>query len=415
MLSREENALLTRTGPGTPMGQLMRRYWLPAFLAEELNGPDGPPIRVRLLGEELVAFQDSEGRIGLLGEHCPHRGTSLFFGRNEQCGLRCTYHGWKFDVQGNVLDMPAEPPEADFKRKVRHVAYPCHEAAGLVFAYLGPPGTQPLFPRYEWTDSPTGHTFVVKSLIDNNYLQSLEGEVDSAHTAYLHRTFGAPGLTQQDGAPTYETESTDYGVRLLARRRGPSGQTYLRVTNFVMPFYAFLPGTGRLSSDVGGYDVHFYVPLDDERCWRYDLWFRWHRPVYANEVLRKTRFIDNDYRRIHNRHNDYHIDRAAQREVNYTGIADIVSQDACATETMGPIYDRSQEHLGASDKGVIAVRRYLLDAVRAFERGAPPPHVVTDPAENDFYAIDGLAAYVPADLDTPAQLASAHGARAAQP
>src|SRR5215203_5037584 len=154
MLSREENELLTRVGPGTAMGHLMRCYWIPALLSEEISSADGPPVRVRLLGESLVAFRDSDGRVGLLGERCPHRGTSLYYGRNEECGLRCIYHGWKIDVQGNVVDTPAEPADSTFKDRLKHRAYPCREAAGMIFAYLGPPDQQPLFPRYEWTESP---------------------------------------------------------------------------------------------------------------------------------------------------------------------------------------------------------------------------------------------------------------------
>ena len=187
MLPKELNELLTRTGPGTPMGAFLRRYWLPALLSEEIPTPDCPPVQVRLLGEELVAFRDSEGRIGLLEEHCLHRGTSLFYGRNEECGLRCIYHGWKYDVAGRVLDTPAEPAGSTFKDRLQHVAYPTHEAGGMIFAYLGPPDKQPLFPSYSWAQLAPEHTYVTKSLLECNYLQGLEGECDSSHLSFLHR------------------------------------------------------------------------------------------------------------------------------------------------------------------------------------------------------------------------------------
>jgi len=181
MLPAEDNELLTRTGPGTPMGGLFRRYWIPAVLSEEIPVADCPPVQVRLLGEELVAFRDSQGRVGLLDEHCSHRGTSLFYGRNEECGLRCIYHGWKYDVEGNVLETPAEPPGSDFRKKIRHKAYPCKEVAGIVFAFMGPKEQMPLFPNYEWTVMPQDHVYVSKVFLDCNYLQGLEGDCDSSH------------------------------------------------------------------------------------------------------------------------------------------------------------------------------------------------------------------------------------------
>ena len=184
MLSKEDNELLTQVNPGTPMGNLIRRYWVPALLSEEVPQPDCPPVRVRMLGEELVAFRDSEGRIGLLGERCAHRGTSLFYGRNEDCGLRCIYHGWKYGVDGHVLDMPAEPGDSDFKKKLRHTAYPTHEAGGVIYAYLGPRDKMPLFPNYEWTQVPLDQTYVTKCLLECNYLQGLEGECDSSHLSF---------------------------------------------------------------------------------------------------------------------------------------------------------------------------------------------------------------------------------------
>ncbi len=219
MLSREDNDLITQTNPATPMGNLIRRYWVPALLSEEIPQNDCPPVRVKLMGEELVAFRDSQGRIGLLGEHCAHRGTSLFFGRNEECGLRCIYHGWKYDVNGNVLETPAEPGGSDFTKKLHHTAYPTHEANGVIYAYLGPREKLPLFPNYEWTQVPLENSYVTKCLLECNYLQGLEGECDSSHLSFLHRNFTNESnqpVYKGDPAPVYDTQDTDFGVRLIA-------------------------------------------------------------------------------------------------------------------------------------------------------------------------------------------------------
>ena len=221
MLSREENELLTRTAPGTPMGELIRRYWIPALLSEEIPGPDCPPVRVRLLGEALVAFRDSQGRASLLDEFCSHRGTFLFFGRNEECGLRCIYHGWKYDVEGKVLETPAEPADSQLRYKVRHKAYPCHEAAGVVFAYMGPKDKIPLFPNYPWLIVPADHVIVTKFFLDCNYLQALEGDCDTSHTAYLHRGNRGGGIAapKEDPSPTFEIDHVWCGIRAAAIRR----------------------------------------------------------------------------------------------------------------------------------------------------------------------------------------------------
>lgn len=393
MLSQQENDLLTRVGRYRPMGELMRRYWIPALLAEEIPAPDCAPVRVRLLGEDLVAFRDSQGRVGLLREHCAHRGTSLFFGRNEACGLRCIYHGWKYDVEGNVLDTPAEPAESDFKTKLKHRAYPTVEAAGIVFAFLGPREKLPLFPNYEWAQLPKDQTYVTKGLLECNYLQGLEGECDSSHLSFLHREFTASGRRQLfalDSAPAYETEETDFGVRLIATRSaGPDAQ-YVRVSSFVMPVSCWVPARNR--------ETHIYVPADDEHAWRYDLGFLRDRKPTEEDLNRRTQ-IGPDYRRIRNLKNNYLQDRRLQATTDYTGIENFLNEDGCATESMGPIYDRSLEHLGVSDKAVIAVRKYLINAVKEFQDGKEPPHVVRDAARNHFPHIDTFAQTIAAGLD----------------
>ncbi|HZT09077.1 MAG TPA: Rieske 2Fe-2S domain-containing protein [Chloroflexota bacterium] len=387
MLSKEENELITRAGPGTPMGNLMRRYWIPALLTEEIPTPDSPPVQVRILGEELVAFRDTNGRIGLLDEHCHHRGTSLFYGRNEECGLRCVYHGWKYDVEGHVVDTPAEPAGSRFKEKLRHPAYPTHEVAGIIFAYLGPRERMPLFPNYDWTQVPTDHTYVTKAYQSCNYLQGLEGECDSSHLSFLHRTFSRDGdqsLYQSDSAPAYETEEADFGMRLIATRKAGPGKRYVRVSAQIMPVGVAVPvGTRDASGNLDGYEVHFYTPIDDTHSWRFDFGFRRSRVVTDADVHRRL-VIGPDYRRIPNADNHYLQDREMQRAVNFTGMTDFLTHDSCATESMGPLFDRSREHLGASDKGVIAVRRYLLDAIKALQDGREPPHLVRDFERNDF-------------------------------
>jgi len=399
MLPKEQNELLTRTGPGTPMGGLMRRYWIPALLSEEISAPDSPPVQVRLLGEELVAFRDSRGRIGLLDEHCAHRGTSLFYGRNEECGLRCIYHGWKYDVDGNVLDTPAEPPDSDFKTKVHTTAYPTREAAGVIYAYLGPRDKMPLFPEYEWIQVPLNQTYVTKALLECNYLQGLEGECDSSHLSLLHQTF-TPGVARAiwrlDPAPVYETEETDFGVRLVATRQAGSGQQDVRLSSFVMPVFGCVPA-GRPPGELDGYEIHMYVPFDDTRAWRYDMGFRRNRAVTEEEVHRRKQ-IGPDYVRIRNARNHYLQDREMQKTVTYTGIEDFLNHDAVATESMGPIFDRSKEHLAVSDKAVIALRKYLLGAVKTVQDGKEAPHMVRDQKQNRFPHVDCFAELMPADI-----------------
>jgi phthalate 4,5-dioxygenase len=397
MLSKEDNDLLTQTNPTTPMGTLIRCYWIPALLSQEIAAADCPPVRVKLLGEELVAFRDTEGRIGLIGEHCAHRGTSLFFGRNEECGLRCVYHGWKYDVEGNVLDTPAEPADSDFRNKMRHTAYPTHEANGVVYAYLGPRERMPLFPDYEWTQVPLENSYATKCLLECNYLQGLEGECDSSHLSFLHRAFtnerNQP-LYKSDTSPFYETEETDFGVRLIATRN-TENQHYVRFSAFVMPVYGCVPA-GRPTNELEGYEIHTYVPADDTHCWRYDIGFRRDRAVRDEEVHRRKQ-INPDFTKVRNPRNNYLQDRKMQKSVNFTGIEDFLNHDACATESMGAIFDRSQEHLGVSDKAVIAVRKFLLTAVKDLQDGKEPPHLARETDRNWFPHVDCFAHLLPRD------------------
>ncbi|MGH7853573.1 MAG: Rieske 2Fe-2S domain-containing protein [Candidatus Binatia bacterium] len=399
MLSKEDNELVTRTNPGTPMGDLIRRYWVPALLSEEIPARDDPPARVKLLGEDLLAFRDTQGRIGLIGERCAHRGTSLFFGRNEKCGLRCIYHGWKYDTEGNIVDTPAEPSGSDFRKKLRHTAYPTHESNGIVYAYLGPRELMPIFPNYEWTQVPLEFTYVTKGLLECNYLQGLEGECDSSHLSFLHRSFTNERnqtLYKSDTAPFYETEDTDFGVRLIATRNAADNQHYVRFSAFVMPVYGCVPA-GRPTNELEGFEIHTYVPADDTHCWRYDIGFRRDRAVRDDEVHRRKQ-IKSDYTRIRNARNNYLQDRQMQRTVSFTGIEDFLNHEACATESMGAIFDRSKEHLGVSDKAVIAVRKFLLTAVKELQEGKEPPHLVRAAERNWFPHVDCFACLLPRNV-----------------
>ena len=406
MLPREENDLLTQVAAEKPLGQLMRHYWIPALLSDEIPEPDCPPVRVRLLGEDLVAFRDTKGCIGLLAEHCAHRGTSLFFGRNEECGLRCIYHGWKYDTEGRVLETPAEPADSTLKDKVRHTAYPCKEAAGIVWSYLGPKDKTPLVPNYEWMRLPRENLYVTKSIQECSWLQGLEGECDSSHLSFLHKNFtgerargGGDGvLYAADSAPRLEGIEMDYGLRMLSCRRIDAKTVYLRVSNIVLPCHGFIP-TGGLKGNPEGYTIHSHVPIDDTHSMRYNIHFRRTRPIEDDERQHEDE-IGADFRKLRNLANNYLQDRERQNRENFTGMGAIfLVHDSCATESMGPIYDRSQEHLGVSDMTVIAVRRFLLRAIRAVQNGQEPPHVIRSDAQNDLRHVACIASKIPAEVD----------------
>jgi phthalate 4,5-dioxygenase len=402
MLSREENEILTRVGASTPMGELMRRYWIPALLSEEIPAPDCPPVRVRLLGEDLVAFRDSHGRIGLLAEHCAHRGTSLFFGRNEECGLRCVYHGWKYDADGNVLETPAEPAASDFKKKLRHVAYPCKEVARMIFTYMGPAEKQPLIPGYEWFTLAEEQVCPVKSYLECNYLQGIEGDFDSSHTSFLHNNnIKNAERLKRDGAPTLDAEETSYGMRAISIRTVGTGQIYVRTSPYMMPSFSIVPGppTAKFEED----DIRafrFWVPIDDQTTWLYILNMR-KRPFTDEERKSLRSWIGADYRRIRNLGNNYLQNRELQRTASYTGIEAFnpAEQDGCATESMGAIWNRSKEHLGYSDKTIIALRKMLLRTVSDVAEGREPRHIIRDPQCNDFSKLRSIKGVLPVGTD----------------
>ena len=400
MLTKEQNQLVTRVGPGTPMGEVMRRYWMPVLLSREIPAPDSPPVRVKLLGEELVAFRDTAGTVGLVEEYCPHRLASLFLGRNEERGLRCVYHGWKFDVTGACVDMPSEPATSTFKERVSITSYPVVEKAGVVWAYLGPADRQPPLPDMEWMRAPDTHVFVSVTEEYCNYLQCVEGGIDTAHSSFLHNNdlSDHSGYRQISTNPKLEVLKSDFGFQ-YASIRDLGEQNYVRLYTFVMPFHqirsqqlAARTGEGRqrIPTNAG----HMWVPIDDERT----LVFNWLHAVEDDKPLTpeyveqaETSFgrgPEGENRVRHRtRTNDWGIDREMQRAVTYTGIFGLNTQDLAAQESMGPIVDRSREHLGTSDLAVIAYRQILLDAIEAVQRGDEPPGV--DPsAYRDLRASD---------------------------
>ncbi|MBX5468172.1 MAG: Rieske 2Fe-2S domain-containing protein [Firmicutes bacterium] len=392
MLTAEENDLLCHVGPGTPMGQLMREYWIPALLSQELPAPDCDPVRVMLLGEPLIAFRDTAGRVGLIQNHCPHRGASLFYGRNEEYGLRCVYHGWKFDVQGRCLDMPNEPPESDFKHKLRARAYPCVERGGVVWAYLGPRATPPPLPDLPANQLPEGEYWVGAIQHECNWLQALEGDVDTSHASFLHYGALKPEDTQPDTflywmladrAPRYQVADTPYGLIYGAYRPATPGHQYWRIAQFLFPFYSQAP-EGVLGKSL---ITHALVPMDDHHTLRIMMQGRrFRRAPIQGTTARLPAFMSplqpngtgwfDRFRAQATAANEYGMDRARQRQgLSYTGIDDVRVEDNAVTESMGPIYDRTQEHLAVSDVAVIRMRRRLLGAVRAYQAGAPAPAV----------------------------------------
>jgi phthalate 4,5-dioxygenase oxygenase subunit len=402
VLSKTDNEYLSRIGPGTPMGHFMRQYWMPAIRSDELPSPDCPPLRVRLLGESLIGFRMTSGEIGLIQNSCPHRGASLFFGRNEEDGLRCVYHGWKFDATGACVDMPSEPAESNFKSKVRAVAYPCIERNGIIWAYMGPREVPPPLPDIEanlMVSDPLRISVIHRPC---NWMQGWEGEMDTVHAAFLH--YGAvkiedtlPGSFDyyqfKERSPRFNVIDTDVGVSYGAYREAEGDTYYWRTAHMLFPFYAMIP-SGTLGEDV---KIGAYVPMDDEHTLHWEIFVRGvrntmtqrsagaqaaagsaasgapqHRPGYhPNATDWYGRF-----NMVQNKENDYLIDREAQSTwKSFTGIPGVRQQDMAVTESMGPIYDRSREHLGTTDALIIKTRRKLIATAKALENGVNPPGV----------------------------------------
>lgn len=388
MLRKEDNERLTRVGPGTPGGDLMRRYWQPVLLASELPETDGAPVRVRLLGEDLIAFRDSTGAIGMVDAYCPHRRAPMFFGRNEECGLRCVYHGWKFDRNGDCVDMPSEPEGTPLKDRVKIKAYPAVEKAGVVWVYMGPRDKQPPVPDYEWMRAPESHRFVSKTFEACNYLQALEGGLDTAHSSFAHNNdLGNKNMPRnRDTAPSLEVELTDYGYRYISTRRSERGRNYIRVYQYIMPAQQM---RGSVIAIEGGrakyprFDGHIWVPVDDESCFVFNTMYSYDKdtPLPRDIVMdwesRAGRgpehHIPGTFKLKANVSNDYFIDRQMQKTKTFTGIAGVNTQDYALQEGMGAIVDRSLENLGTSDRAIVAMRRLMLRSIDGVAAGEEPP------------------------------------------
>jgi phthalate 4,5-dioxygenase len=405
MLSAEDNEILTRVGPGTPMGNLLRRYWMPACLSSEIARPDGPPARVRLLGEDLVAFRDSAGRVGLVEAACPHRGTSLYYGRNEENGLRCVYHGWKFDVTGQCVDQRSELHP--FAHRITITSYPVHESGGIIWALLGAPRGGPAQARTPFrdfgTDSlPASLVAANKEVVYCNWVQSMDGDLDTAHISNLHQ-FDAIDSIPDDGTdrPGYpsgyqsmrfwrhdprsviEVDDTWHGFRYAGIRATPNGHRHARVTAYIFPSSTIIAQIPFSTRQI------FVVPADDVTTYRYNFTTQppqnprgyggppfFTHPAYPFEMLPPNGVVP----RAYTRDNDYLIDRRAQKGVSYSGIRDFRSQDAMATESAGPVYDRTREHLGSTDVALVRMHRLLLRVAKGLLRGAEgtPPALAGD-------------------------------------
>ena len=385
-MKAEHNELLVRAGPGTAMGDLFRRYWLPALLAYELREPNCPPVRLRLLGERMIAFRDTQGRLGLIDEFCAHRGVSLFFGRNEECGLRCPYHGWKYDVTGQCVDVPSEPAESGFCQKIKLKSYPLAERGGVIWVYMGPADQQPPLPEWEFATVPAEQSYTSKRLQECNYLQAMEGGIDSSHVSFLHSGSlntdplfkGSKGNQYNlgDKKPVFEVVESEGGLYIGARRNAEDGKYYWRITPWVMPCFTMVPP--RADHPMHG---HFWIPIDDENCWAWS--FDYHPVRALTEPERQAMeagkgihvAVDKNFRPLQNQDNDYLIDRAAQKTGHtFSGVEGIGMQDASLQESMGPIQDRTKENLVSTDNGVIMARHRLMKAAKDLAaKGTLPP------------------------------------------
>lgn len=410
MIAAEENQLLTQTAAGTPCGALMRRYWQPVALSEELPA-DGAPLKVKILGEELALFRDDQGRPGLIGLHCAHRGTDLSYGRVEDGGLRCLYHGWLYDIHGRVIDQPGEPGGGANKHAICHLAYPCREAGGVILTYMGP-APAPLLPNYEFLSVAPPYRTVTKVFYECNYLQGNEGNIDPVHLSFLHQIIDEAQialkrvvqgvnvsdntLLGRDVAPAIEVEVNNFGLRIYTTRDASADKRYLRVTNFVMPNLAAFGG-----STVGdGYAAHWHVPIDDRHHWKYI--FAFNRKTPLDDFLRTRSRADltADYRLTRNGANRYQQDRPSMKTQTFTGMgSNFQVHDAFATESQGPVQNRMEENLVSSDKAIVAARKLILNGIKDVQEGRDPQHVIRDPQSNHFPNLVVISDVIAKSLD----------------
>jgi nitrite reductase/ring-hydroxylating ferredoxin subunit len=381
MLTREENELMSRTDKGTPMGEFCRRFWTPVLLSEELPEPDCAPVQTKIYGEELVAFRTTSGNVGLLKEFCPHRHASLFYGRNEEEGLRCAYHGWKFDIEGQCVDMMSEPAESSFANKVTTTAYPTQEGAGFIWAYMGPPELQPPMPELEYLHVPENQRQTNKVFYESNFVQVIEGEIDTVHASILHSrldsleksgsaTTLAGRFSFRDRAARFHVEDTDGGILIGANRNAEEDSYYWRISRWLFPWVTMIPREPKGPCRSG-----LIVPVDDENCWFFLVRWDPYKPLEGpyNEAPRDG-MVPGTWLGLANKTNHYLIDREAQRTETFSGIPSSMgrAQDAAMTDSMGAIVDRTEEHLGTTDAAIIRMRRRLIQGARDLQEGIEP-------------------------------------------
>lgn len=392
MLTANDNDLLTRTGPDRPMGQYFRRYWQPVALSRELAEPDGPPLRVQIMGERLLAFRDSQGRVGLVDPVCPHRGADLYYGRNEESGLRCVFHGWKFAVDGRAMDLPNVPPDSSYHREISIAAYPTREYGEIIWAYLGPRaagGQLPDVPQLEFGALPASHRYVTKKRQECNWAQAMEGALDTSHFSFLHMP--APVIAsnenpdapadekrlawiRRDPMPRFSILEHDVGFVVGGARRADGRQVYWRTTQFALPSHSTTPST--LPGE--NYFGYTFVPIDDHACWIYTYVWNPDRPLTEAEVSQLksghgvVAEVGPDYIPLRNKANEYLLDRQDQKYRTYTGVRGVAEQDAMVQESQGAIADRTREHLAPTDAAVVRFRRIVMTGARRLAKGEEP-------------------------------------------
>ena len=430
MLRAEDNKFLTESGAGTGMGELLRRFWIPVLLSEELPEPDGEPKKIVVMGEELLAFRDSRGVVGVIDQYCPHRGANLWLGRNEECGIRCVYHGWKFDTDGACVDMPTSYPDLNAKDKIRIKSYPAREWGEMIWAYMGPLEAMPDLPDLEMALVPASHRYVSKKWQDCNWVQAAEGSIDTAHFTFAHLSFDKEEneildikkhfinpiarmnvdhmrWIAEDPRPVIKIQPHEAGLTVAGGRLTGSDNIYWRIAQFLMPFHSYAPSAMPGENIFG----QSFVPVTDTNCWIYTYAWNPERPLTqaerdgydkGNGVISE---VDENYVPLRHKGNDYLIDRKLQRTKSYTGIKGVSEQDAAMQDSQGPIADRSREHLGPTDLGIMHFRKLVMEAARALQQGVVPSHV----AHQDRYAVRSGACVTNKAKDLPAVMVERFG------
>ena len=413
MLSATDNAYLNSSEPDTPMGNYLRCHWHPVALSEEVAKPDCAPIRLKVMGEDLLLFRDSKGKTGLIEPFCAHRGADLFFGRNEECGIRCVYHGWKYDIHGNCIDMPNVPKDAAYHGKIKIKAYPTQEFADMVWAYMGPPDIQPFeVPQLEAGLVPPSHRYVTKRLVECNWTHSMEGALDTAHFSFLHMP--APAFRKDDSsniaadesrirwlrndpAPRFKIIDHEVGFLIGGARNADPGDHYWRLTQYMLPTHSITPSAMPNETYYG----YSWVPIDDYSCWMYV--YAWHPDQAISDEERK-KYIKGGYGQfaelgpgyvpLRNRSNSYLMSREEQKTISFTGIRGIAEQDQMAQESQGYMIDRTKENLSPTDVGIIRFRKLLLQEAKAFAAGKKPD----SPNKAKDYCVRGGGAHTKSSL-----------------